>query len=295
MASEVHHRPNAPLLTAADPPPVTVENPNGRSQFLLIGDHAGNVIPSRLDSLGVSADDLQRHIGWDIGIAGLGTLLAEAMDAPFIRQTYSRLVVDCNRRPDAPDAMPPVSDGTAIPGNAHLSADARAARVAAIHAPYHQAIGAEIARRRTDGRGTIVIALHSFTPALKDGAARPWQIGVLHDGGEARFALRLLETLRRECSLVVGDNEPYRMDLIDYTVPRHCYPAGLPYAELEVRQDLIADDAGRRRYAALLLEAIERTASAPAPAGKQARPHGSARRALPCGRAEGQRPKESRR
>lgn len=232
-------------------------NPAGASPFLLIGDHAGNVIPSSLDSLGLGEAELTRHIGWDIGVGGLGALLAEALDAVFIRQTYSRLVVDCNRRPEAVDAVAPVSDRTVVPGNADLSADARAARFAEIHEPYHQAIAAEIARRQAAGLATVVIALHSFTPALAaDGHQRPWHIGVLHDAGEPRFARALLAELHRDPSLVVGDNEPYRMDIIDYTVPRHCYPALLPYAELEVRQDLIATPQGQARWTALLAEVL---------------------------------------
>lgn len=261
MASAGHHRPDAPLLTAADPPLVTVANPQGRSPFLFIGDHAGNVIPSRLGTLGVAPADLARHIGWDIGVAALGARLAEAMDAVFIRQTYSRLVIDCNRRPDAADAMPPVSDGTVIPGNTDLSPEACAERIAAVHEPYQQAIGAEIARRRANGRATVVIALHSFTPALAGGAPRPWHIGVLHDGGDAGFARRLLDLLGRDGSLVVGDNEPYRMDTIDYTVPRHCYADRVPYAELEVRQDLIGTTDGQRHWATLLADVLSRVAT----------------------------------
>ena len=248
------------MLTAADPSPVVIENPQGRSPFLFIGDHAGNVIPSRLGALGLGPNDLTRHIGWDIGVAALGALLSEAMDATFIRQTYSRLVVDCNRRPDAVDAMPPVSDGTVVPANHDLTAEDRAERVAAVHEPYHRAIEAELRRRQAAGQASIMIALHSFTPALAGGAVRPWQVGVLHDGGDARFARRLLDELGRNAALVVGDNEPYRMDTIDFTVPRHCYPAALPYAELELRQDLIGDAAGQRRWAALLADALRKAA-----------------------------------
>ena len=247
MASATDHRSNAPLLTDSDQPPATVVNPQGKSPFLLIGDHAGNVIPSRLGDLGLPPGERTRHIAWDIGVGGLGVLLAQALDATFIRQTYSRLVIDCNRRPEADDAMPPVSDRTVVPGNADLSKADRAARIAAIFDPYHRTIAGEIARRVAAGRPPTVISLHSFTPALsRDGIARPWQIGVLHDAGNATFARDLVTGLAREGDLVVGDNEPYRMDTIDYTVPRHCYPAGLAYAELEIRQDLLGDDAGQR-------------------------------------------------
>ncbi|KQU48288.1 hypothetical protein ASG67_13340 [Sphingomonas sp. Leaf339] len=239
--------PNGPLLTPDDPPPVQVINPSGASRFLLIGDHAGNIVPDALRSLGLSDDDLGRHIGWDIGIAGLGEALAAMLDATFIRQTYSRLVIDCNRDPGAVDAMPPVSDGTVLPGNAALDADDRAARVAAIHAPYQATIAAELARRDAAGMVTELVSLHSFTPTMR-GFARPWQIGVLHDRGNLSLAHRSLQRLQAMADLTVGDNEPYRMDSIDYTIPRHAYP-DRPYLELEIRQDLLATPAGIAEWA----------------------------------------------
>ncbi|WP_419808757.1 N-formylglutamate amidohydrolase [Sphingomonas sp.] len=266
MASNIHHGSNTPLLAASDPPPVSVVNGAGASPFLFIGDHAGNVIPSRLDALGLGAEELGRHIAIDIGVHGLGERLAEAMDATFIRQTYSRLVVDCNRYPDAPDAVAQVSDGTAIPANADLTPADRAARFDEIHEPYQRAIGAEIARRIAAGVPPILISLHSFTPALRGGgprggSLRPWHVGVLHDAGRAEFARAMLAAFAADGSLVVGDNEPYRMDTIDYTVPRHAYPAGLAYAELEVRQDLIGDDEGQRRWATIIARALATAAT----------------------------------
>nr|QQZ51524.1 N-formylglutamate amidohydrolase [Phenylobacterium glaciei] len=87
---------------------------------------------------------MDTHIAWDIGVAGLGEQLAARLDACFIRQTYSRLVVDCNRRPGAPEAMPEVSDGVSIPGNLALHPQAMAARRAEIYQPYQDAIAAEL-------------------------------------------------------------------------------------------------------------------------------------------------------
>ena len=235
------------LLGADDPSPIVTVNSAGASSFLLIGDHAGNRIPAALGDMGLEPAERVRHIAWDIGIARLGEMLSAALDAVFVRQVYSRLVIDCNRQPDAADAMPAISDGTPVPANTGLDAAGRAARVAAIHTPYQTAIGVEIAQRRAAGQPTILIALHSFTPVMR-GIARPWQIGILHDGGETGFARALLGALGGEPDLTVGDNEPYRMDLIDYTIPRHAYPDRLPYAEIEVRQDLIGDEQGCRAW-----------------------------------------------
>ncbi len=247
------------LLGTEDAAPVRVINPKGASSFLLIGDHAGNAVPKALGSLGLSDAELSRHIGWDIGIGELGALLSEKLDAVFVRQSYSRLVIDCNRSPSQPDLIAEVSDGTVVPGNARLGEADRATRFAKIHTPYQDAIAAEIARRDAAGMTTVLVALHSFTPAMKGALrdqARPWHIGILHDGGDTAFAHALLDALRNEADLVVGDNEPYRMDLIDYTIPRHAYPQRRLYAEIEVRQDLLGSSEGCAAWAERLARVL---------------------------------------
>lgn len=260
MASGDHPQTETRLLAADDPAPFSIVNPGGSSPFLFTGDHAGNTIPSALGSLGLDGEELSRHIGWDIGVGALGTLLADAMDAVFIRQTYSRLVVDCNRRPDAFDAIPPVSDGTPVLGNQALTDADRAARFAAIHEPYQRAISEELDRRRRAGRETIMVSLHSFTPAMRGGGAdRPWRIAVLHHLGDTSFALRLLDVLREEGDLLVGDNEPYKMDGVGYTIPRHAYRHGIRYAELEIRQDSLLEPVDQEAWGGRLATALKTT------------------------------------
>ena len=231
-----------------DPSPVYVTNPGGACPLLLIGDHAGRAIPRRLDGLGLTPADMDTHIAWDIGVAGLGERLADRLDACFIRQTYSRLVIDCNRRPGAPAAMPEFSDGVTIPGNLGLDAETQAARRAEIYQPYQDAIAAELDRRA--GRPTILVSLHSFTPVMQ-GFVRPWRMGVLHRN-DSVFSNRVLALLQGELGDAAGDNEPYRMDETDNTVPLHADPRGLDYLELEVRQDLIAEAGGQDEIADLL-------------------------------------------
>ncbi|AOH84995.1 hypothetical protein AWL63_14560 [Sphingomonas panacis] len=251
----MNSQPSQSLLEADEPSPVRIINPNGRASFLLIGDHAGNRVPRALEPFGVAEADLERHIGWDIGIAALGGMLADRLDATFIAQRYSRLVIDCNRSPDAVDAMPLVSDGTPIPANATLDSAARAARIAAIHAPYQAAIAAELERRDAAGEDTVLVALHSFTPAMR-GFARPWQIGVLHGGGDEAYANRVLAALEARGDLVVGDNEPYAMDTIDFTIPNHAFAAGRRYVETEIRQDLLTSEAQIRDWAEILQQVL---------------------------------------
>jgi predicted N-formylglutamate amidohydrolase len=246
---------NETLLSAQDPPPVLFDNPSGGSPLLFVGDHAGNEVPAQLQNLGLGEADLGRHIGWDIGVRALGRSLAEALDATFIHQSYSRLAIDCNRAPGAADLIPAVSDGTPVPGNRGLDAAAIARRLGEIHQPYHAAIAAELDRRRQAGRETILVALHSFTPVMA-GTKRPWHAGILFAEGDTAFALALLARLRAREDLCVGDNEPYRMDMTDYTIPRHAYPNRLAYAEIEIRQDLLADREGIARWCAILAEAL---------------------------------------
>lgn len=189
----------------------------------------------------------------------MGPILADDLGACLIAQRYSRLVIDCNRDPERDDAIPKISDGTVVPGNQELNPAERQARIDEIFTPYHQAIAAELDARAARGLPTILVALHSFTPEM-NGRKRPWRYGVLHLGASS-FSTAVLGRLREAVGTeVVGDNEPYRMDLIDYSVPRHAVARGLDYLELEVRQDQMADAAGEaavaREIAPLLRAAL---------------------------------------
>jgi predicted N-formylglutamate amidohydrolase len=237
-----------PLLGSNDPAVFRVHNAQGRSPFLLLADHAGQRVPSALDNLGLPQHELDRHIGWDIGIAGTTRALAQRLDAWAIKQTYSRLLIDCNRPLASPTLIPEVSDGTAIPRNVGLSAAQRQQRIETIHTPYHARIDTELDRRRDAGTPTLLVMMHSFTPAM-NGAQRPWHAGVLYHR-DTRFAHALLQALRDEGDLVVGDNEPYSVNSSsDYAVPVHGEARGLVHVELEIRQDLIADAAGQQAWA----------------------------------------------
>ena len=239
------------LLAADEPPPVSVYNAGGASPLLLVADHAGNMMPRALARLGVAESECVRHIAWDIGIGGLGRMLADALDATLIRQNYSRLVIDCNRPLDAPGSIPEISELTLVPGNVGLSEAEKAARAQAIFRPYHERIEAALERRRRAGRASALIALHSFTPVFK-GMARAWHVALLYNR-DPRLARNLLDLLRQEAGFVVGDNEPYFVsDTTDYTIPVHGERRGLPHALIEIRQDLIAEESGQQQWSARL-------------------------------------------
>jgi predicted N-formylglutamate amidohydrolase len=236
------------LLGREDVPPILEENITSRSPFLLTCDHYGRLIPQSLGDLGLPASELSRHIAWDIGIAGVAEALSKHLGAHLIAQRYSRLVIDCNRPPVALSSIPLISEATAIPGNEGLDRETAEARRKAIFDPYHRRIHEAIEARMRDGVPTVLVSLHSFTPVYA-GIARPWHIGTLYHR-DVRLPTLLLKALRAEAGLVVGDNEPYAVsDETDYTIPIHGEARGLINTGIEIRQDLIADQAGQKQWA----------------------------------------------
>jgi predicted N-formylglutamate amidohydrolase len=239
--------------------PVHQTNAAGRSPFLFTCDHYGRLIPPSLGDLGLPAAELTRHIAWDIGIAGVAERLAALLDAHLIAQRYSRLVIDCNRPPRVASSIPILSEATTIPGNEGLSHEMAAARQRAIFDPYHHTIDAVISERIRRRQPTVLVALHSFTPVYA-GIARPWHIGTLYHRDHVLPPL-LLKALRAEGDLVVGDNEPYAVsDQTDYTIPVHAEARGLVNSGIEIRQDLIGEEAGQAQWAerlARIMSALE--------------------------------------
>ena len=164
-----------------------------------------------------------------------------ALDAAVVLQTYSRLVIDCNRDPAVPSRYPGDQRDTPIPGNVGLSATDRAARAAAIFTPYHDRIAAVLDARATAGRRTVLVAMHSFTPVFK-GERRDHGRSACCTTATTAWPTCCLRLLRGEGDLIVGDNEPYAItDTTDYGVPVHGECRGLPHVEIEIRQDLIAN------------------------------------------------------
>ena len=239
------------LLDPDEPAPVIVERADSCSPFVFVADHAGRRLPRRLGDLGLSAADLERHIAYDIGILPVARTLAGAFDAPLVAQTYSRLVIDCNRPTHVAQSIPEISELTAIPGNRNIPEAARQARIEALFRPYHDRIVALLEARAEAGIRTVLIAMHSFTPVFK-GTPRPWLIGLLYNR-DARLARRLLDLLNHDSAPYVGDQQPYAVDdESDYTLPVHGERRGLPHVGIELRQDLIAEAQGQAAWAAWL-------------------------------------------
>jgi len=249
-----------PLLAADEPSAVTEKRRDGRSDFVILVDHASRRIPKSLNNLGLPEGELSRHIAWDIGALAVAERVSEALDATLVAQSYSRLVIDCNREPSVPSAIPPVSEVTAVPGNENLSDGQREARTQAVHAPYHDHIAALLDERARQGRNTILIAQHTMTPVFK-GSARGMQSAVMYNR-DGRFALALQEALTNGAGAIVADNQPYAMtDATDYTLPIHGEKRGLLHVGLEIRQDLVEDEAGQLLWADRVAKALEKARS----------------------------------
>ncbi|HEY0469973.1 MAG TPA: N-formylglutamate amidohydrolase [Polyangiaceae bacterium] len=258
MTAELESPPEPPLLAPDEPAAFEVIEDQHGSPFLITCDHAGKRLPRALGTLGLPETELSRHIAWDLGAAQLARLLARKLGAFAILQTYSRLVIDCNRPLGVPSSIPLISESTVIPGNQGLSPAHAAERARAIFHPYHARILDEFERRAQAAQPSVLIAIHSFTPTFM-GVSRPWHTGMLYNR-DVRLGRALLELLRRDGELVVGDNEPYSVnDLSDYGVVVYGEKRGIPHVEIEIRQDLLIDGAGpeawAERLASLLPEA----------------------------------------
>lgn len=218
--------------------------------WLFTCDHATNRVPPWVcpAALGLPPADLARHIAYDPGAAGVTSALAEALNSPAIFADFSRLVIDPNRGADDPTLIMQLYDGSLIPGNRALSADQIAARKAQLYAPYHNALAALAAARAAP----VIVALHSFTPCLSGRAPRPWHIGVLSSPLDRRLSDALLARLAGEADLCVGDNEPYAGHLPGDSIDRHALGHGRLHTLIELRQDLIADAAAQKAWAARL-------------------------------------------
>lgn len=222
--------------------------------LVLLCDHAGNALPPEYGTLGLPAEQLARHIGYDIGAAPVTRALAEAVGAPAVMTRYSRLLIDPNRGEDDPTLIMRLSDGAVIPGNRHLDEAERERRMRLYYRPYHRAIDAVIDRCLATGTPPCLLSIHSFTESWKD-RPRPWHVGVLWDQ-DRRLAGPLLDAFWAERDLIVGDNEPYSGQLEGDCLWQHATQRGLVNALIEVRQDLIRDAAGQAAWAGRLARIV---------------------------------------
>ncbi len=219
-------------------------------RWLVTCDHASNHVPDWVNggTLGIPAEDMARHIAWDVGAAGLARQLGQHLDSPVLLSDFSRLVIDPNRGEDDPTLVMQLYDGTIIPANRHITPEAVEDRLDRLYRPYHAAY----ARLAALHPQRVILAIHSFTPCLRGRPPRPWHVGVLYSHLDDRLSRRLIDRLTNEADLCIGDNEPYSGHLPGDAIDRHALRLGRHNTLVELRNDLIDTPESQAHWAARL-------------------------------------------
>jgi len=249
------------IIPAIDAPSHRVVPGKATRGLVVLCDHASNHIPEEYGTLGLDPTQLDRHIAYDIGAEGVSVRLAQLLGAPAVLSRFSRLLIDPNRGDDDPTLIMRLSDGAVVPGNRHLDAGERQRRIERFWRPYHTAITDVIDRCEAARTPPAIISIHSFTERWK-GIPRPWHAGILWER-DRRLAVPLLEAFRAESDLVVGENQPYPGSYEGDCCWQHGAQRGLPWAIIEIRQDLIRGEAGQAHWAERIARIIESLAPNP--------------------------------
>lgn len=246
------------ILTGEEGDPVALENVVARGPVILVCEHASRLLPQALGTLGLPEEALESHIAWDPGALAVSRLMAKSLDATLIFQRFSRLVYDCNRPPESPAAIPEKSEVFTVPGNAGLDQAARDARTEALYLPFRERLSALVASRIAEGRAPVIVTMHSFTPVYF-GQPRAVEIGILHDA-DARLADAMLAAAGKAGPYDIRRNAPYGPeDGVTHTLKEHGLSNGLANVMIEVRNDLIKDEAGQRVVAGYLAGLLKKS------------------------------------
>lgn len=251
------------ILSKEEGDAVALENTSARGRAVIVCEHASRRIPRSLGTLGLSDEALHSHIAWDPGALAVARRLSERLDAPLVRQRFSRLVYDCNRPPEASAAMPESSEVFAVPGNKGLDQPAREARTQALYLPFREALSQLLATRAAEGLRPVLVTVHSFTPVYF-GQRRDVEIGILHDEDKRLAEAMLAAAGRTGGRYNVRCNEPYGpADGVTHTLREHGLANGLANVMIEVRNDLIREEAGERAVADYLADLLVESLSSP--------------------------------
>lgn len=229
-----------------------VANPLGKGPVVIVCEHASKYIPDEFNNLGLDRSALESHIVWDPGALEVARHLSIGLDGPLVSQKVSRLVYDCNRSPDAADAIPEKSENYDIPGNRGLGKGERERRFNSVYMPFHDAVAGVIDGCCKNGEALCLLTIHSFTP-IYFGRPRNVDIGILHDE-DRLLADTVLETAGGSVRYRVRRNEPYGPeDGVTHTLKKHGIDRGIPNVMIEIRNDLVGSAKGQQAMAEWLL------------------------------------------
>ncbi len=234
---------------------VELLNADGRSPVLLICEHASNYFPRQFADLGLNEEVKYSHIAWDPGAREVTMNMSEQLGAQVILGKVSRLIYDCNRPPEAIDAVPAHSEIFDVPGNSDLSSADYQDRVERCFVPFTDLVAKTIRWHKGDA---VIVTIHSFTPNYK-GSKRDTEIGVLCDTDD-RLALQMMELSSQYPAFQFALNAPYGPDDgVTYTLKKHGVDNGLHNVMLEVRNDLIATADQQAHMATTLADLVTRS------------------------------------
>lgn len=229
-----------------------------RTPLFIFGDHASNHIPPELNNLGLYGDDLTRHIAWDIGTERIVRGLCARFGCAGHLAGVSRLVIDVHRAPSSPALIPATSDGTDIAANQALMAAQREQRLK-LHADYHA--GLSSALDAVKALDPLVVSIHSFTPKPRTGAhaahGRQTEIGLMHKGDLQTTLAARAQFMQMKRRFKVDLNKPYSAFDLNYTIDHHIIPRGLRHLMIEIRQDLVDNDARADDMVPILSQAFK--------------------------------------
>ena len=210
-------------------------------------EHGGSRIPVAYRALFQGQKRLlASHRGRDLGALAMARSLATALDAPVFASTISRLLIDLNRPTGHPQLFSTVTR--------NLPVDLRARIFEQYHEPFWSDLKQFVERAVAEGRRTVHISSHSFTPRL-EGQLRRADVGLLYDParpGEAELCSRWRAALiERDPTLHVRRNYPYRGKAAGLTAQMRRWFSARDYVgvELEVNQRFFL--VGGRRWSAL--------------------------------------------
>lgn len=234
--------------------PFALHHAQDKPWITLCCEHGGHRRPAQWQ-LNADEERIYRdHWGWDPGAAALTEGLRLSLRADAIIGNWSRLVADLNRPPSHPDLCRESAEGVPLTFNQNLSTAQRNARLAQVHAPYHQALDRLLVQRPPK----LLLSVHTFTPTFigpNGPEVREVELGVLFDDNDA-LAHHLISALEPG-PMRVEANAPYSGKLgMIYSARRHGREHGLPYLELELRQDLLDTEAKVAKVVAALTPAL---------------------------------------
>ena len=225
------------------------ENKNLSNHVIFICDHASNHIPKKYKKLGVSDSDLDSHIAFDIGAKNFTINLAKELKQSYFLSNFSRLLIDPNRKEIDRELIPVSSFGVNIPKNLNISNPEREYRVNFFYENYHKNLKNFVKKKINDYNKVFLVSIHTFNKSSKN-FDRGVEVGLLWN--KTMDLLLPIQRNLKENKIHFGRNYPYSGFHYNYTLDRLCTNIDLKSITIEIRNDLICNQKGIKKYLTLM-------------------------------------------